>query len=82
MPCAASSSPTSKKARRGPPLQREPSDHRDDAAIVADGTWHHAAATYDGATWNLYLDGAFVGSLAVGQPPNAPTTRSPRSVAL
>ena len=26
--------------------------------IAADGFWHHAAATYDGATWKLYLDGA------------------------
>ena len=26
-------------------------------AIAADGVWHHAAATYDGTTWRLYLDG-------------------------
>ena len=24
---------------------------------VAWGEWHHVAATYDGATWRLYLDG-------------------------
>ena len=33
--------------------------------------WHHAAATYDGTTWRLYLDGAPDGTLAVGQPPRA-----------
>src|SRR5207244_4339867 len=27
-------------------------------AIPADGTWHHAAASYDGTTWRLYLDGS------------------------
>ena len=26
-------------------------------AIPANGAWHHAAATYDGTTWRLYLDG-------------------------
>ena len=25
--------------------------------IPANGAWHHAAATYDGTTWRLYLDG-------------------------
>ena len=30
--------------------------------------WHHAAATYDGTTWRLYLDGNLDASLAVGQP--------------
>ena len=24
---------------------------------ITQGTWHHAAATYDGTTWKLYLDG-------------------------
>ena len=28
--------------------------------------WHHAAATYDGSTWRLYLDGALDGTLVVG----------------
>jgi hypothetical protein len=25
--------------------------------VPANGVWHHAAATYDGTTWRLYLDG-------------------------
>src|ERR1051325_8816975 len=33
--------------------------------------WHHAAATYDGTTLRLYLDGALQASVAVGQPPRA-----------
>ncbi|HEY3311515.1 MAG TPA: LamG-like jellyroll fold domain-containing protein [Anaerolineales bacterium] len=44
------------------------------AVIAADSTWHHAAATYDGTTWNLYLDGALDGTLVVGRPANAQTT--------
>jgi hypothetical protein len=34
--------------------------------IVPDGRWHHVAATYDGTTWRLFLDGQPDGSLAVG----------------
>lgn len=34
---------------------------------VTDGTWHHVAATYDGTTKRIYLDGVEVGSgLVVG----------------
>ena len=35
-------------------------------AIPADGSWHHVAATYDGTTWRLYLDGALDATLSVG----------------
>ena len=35
--------------------------------------WHHVAATYDGTTWHLYLDGSDAGSLVVGAPANAAT---------
>ncbi len=33
------------------------------------GEWHHAAVTFDGSTWQIYLDGVLDGSLYVGQPP-------------
>jgi hypothetical protein len=36
---------------------------------VSRGAWHHAAATYDGTTWRLYLDGNLDGLATVGQPP-------------
>lgn len=36
--------------------------------VVTDGAWHHAAATYDGATWKLYVDGRRDVSLAVNRP--------------
>jgi len=36
---------------------------------VSYDVWHHAAATYDGSTWNLYLDGALEATLLVGQTP-------------
>jgi hypothetical protein len=34
------------------------------AGAVAAGSWHHVAATYDGATGRLYLNGTEVGSVA------------------
>ncbi|HET9327831.1 MAG TPA: LamG-like jellyroll fold domain-containing protein, partial [Candidatus Eisenbacteria bacterium] len=36
------------------------------ATTIANGVWHHAAVTYDGNTWQLYLDGNLETSLAVG----------------
>lgn len=36
---------------------------------ITSGVWHHAAATYDGTTWRLYLDGNLEATLVVGQPP-------------
>lgn len=41
------------------------------ATPVTDGLWHHAAASYDGSTWKLYLDGKLDGQALVGQPPAA-----------
>ena len=32
--------------------------------IAVDSVWHHAAATYDGTTWRLYLDGVLETQLA------------------
>ncbi len=43
------------------------------AVIAADNMWHHAAATFDGTTWNLYLDGNLDSTLAVNRPANALT---------
>ena len=34
--------------------------------IAANGAWHHAAASYDGTTWRLYLDGVLEAQLVVG----------------
>ncbi len=35
---------------------------------VSTGVWSHAAVSYDGATWRLYLNGALEATLAVNQP--------------
>ena len=34
-------------------------------AVVTSDVWHHAAATYDGQTWNLYLDGVLDATLTL-----------------
>ena len=33
---------------------------------IADGVWYHAAATYDGTTWRLYLNGVLEAQVVVG----------------
>lgn len=38
-------------------------DARIDPAMLLDGLWHHCAATFDGKTMRVYLDGREVGSL-------------------
>ncbi len=38
---------------------------------IATGVWYHAAVTYDGSTWRLYLNGVLENELAVGQPVRA-----------
>ena len=40
---------------------------------ASDTGWHHAAATYDGTTWRLYLDGNLDGTLAVSRAANVAT---------
>ncbi len=41
------------------------------ATVISSNVWHHAAATYDGTTWKLYLDGNLETTLAVGQTPRS-----------
>src|SRR6266498_2000483 len=43
------------------------------STVITSNVWHHAAATYDGQTWKLYLDGALDGTLTLSVP------RPPRS---
>ncbi len=43
-----------------------------DAGQFPTGAWHHLAATYDGQTSRLYVDGKLVGQADVGQPDLAP----------
>ena len=38
---------------------------------VTTNTWHHAAVTYNGTNWMLYLDGKLEATLAVRQPPRS-----------
>jgi len=36
--------------------------------VISNNIWYHIAATYDGSTWNLYLNGMPEATLNVGQP--------------
>ena len=36
---------------------------------ITTSVWHHAAVTYDGTNWQLFLDGTLETTLFVGQPP-------------
>jgi hypothetical protein len=38
---------------------------------ISIGVWHHAAASYDGAAWRLYLDGSLETESFVGEPPQS-----------
>ena len=39
--------------------------------VITSNIWHHAAASYDGTTWRLYLDGVLEAKLAAGATPRA-----------
>jgi hypothetical protein len=41
------------------------------ATPVSSNVWHHVAASYDGTTWRLYLDGALEATLAANATPRA-----------
>ena len=38
---------------------------------VSTGVWQHAAVTYDGSRWQLFLNGSLQSELVVGRPPRA-----------
>ncbi len=42
---------------------------------IANDFWHHAAATWDGSSWKLYLDGHLEKTLAVSASPRSDTTQ-------
>ena len=39
-------------------------------SIASGATWHHAAATYDGSTWRIYLDGNLETTLTLSGNPS------------
>ena len=42
---------------------------------ITDNVWHHAAATFDGTTWAVYLDGILEASINPGVHPRSDTTQ-------
>ncbi len=44
---------------------------------LTNGTWHHAAATYDGSNFRLYLDGVLEDSTTVANGPGAASNHPP-----
>ena len=45
--------------------------------VVTKNVWHHAAVTYDGSVFRLYLDGALDGtSPPINQPPRSDSTHT------
>src|SRR5206468_4281925 len=42
---------------------------------VGNGTWYHAAASYDGNKWQLFLNGALESELVVGRPVASTSTQ-------
>ena len=52
----------------------QPSDLRARRVITND-VWHHAAATYDGTTWRLYLDGRLEATEVENATPRSDTTQ-------
>ena len=67
-PDGRAGAPTSRRARRRDAGLNHPVAG---ATPIALGTWHHAAATYDGTTWRLYLDGAARGDARRSASPRA-----------
>ncbi|PYR69577.1 MAG: hypothetical protein DMF88_05635 [Acidobacteria bacterium] len=41
------------------------------ATVIQNNVWYHAAATYDGTKWQLFLNGVLERELTVGRPPRA-----------
>src|SRR5438552_8221090 len=39
--------------------------------VIQNNVWYHAAATYDGTKWQLFLNGVLERELTVGRPPRA-----------
>jgi hypothetical protein len=41
------------------------------STVLLANTWYHGAATYDGSTWRLYVNGVQDGQVVVGRPPRS-----------